>query len=328
MTELAAMPAPSPAHEVISFVQMIERLARDKSVDIERLDRLLAMRERENARMAEQAWKAAMSAAQAEMEPVRADATNEQTRSRYASHAALDGAIRPIYTGHGLALTFDSGDAPLPDHVRIICDVSHSPDGHSRRYHLDMPVDGKGARGGDVMTKTHAMGSGITYGKRYLLGMIFNLAVTKDDDGNAAGGKLPAKIQRNVDRLKPGGSISERAMQARVAEAWRRPPPEPFEASQAGKGRLRSHTGRSSKYDERNPPPHEGIPDHAAKALNRQLHPMNDELPEHSAPPTISRREQMKASTEPLDRTERDGIPGFCDRREPQEDASYLDLVK
>jgi hypothetical protein len=50
-----------------------------------------------------------------------------------------------------------------------------------------MPADGKGARGNDVMTKTHATGAAITYGKRYLLGMIFNLAVTRDDDGNGAG---------------------------------------------------------------------------------------------------------------------------------------------
>jgi hypothetical protein len=31
------------------------------------------------------------------------------------------------------------------------------------------------------------MGSGITYGKRYLTEMIFNLTVFSDDDGNAAG---------------------------------------------------------------------------------------------------------------------------------------------
>ena len=118
MSELAPV---SPASEVVAFVQMIERVARDSSIDIDRLDRLLAMRERENARRAEQAWKAAMSAAQAEMEPVRADATNDQTRSRYASHAALDGAIRSIYTGHGFGLTFDTDtdDAVPPDHVRI-----------------------------------------------------------------------------------------------------------------------------------------------------------------------------------------------------------------
>jgi ERF superfamily protein len=52
-----------------------------------------------------------------------------------------------------------------------------------------MPADGKGAKGGDVMTKTHATGSALTYGRRYLLALIFNLAIgeLQDDDGNAAG---------------------------------------------------------------------------------------------------------------------------------------------
>ena len=50
-----------------------------------------------------------------------------------------------------------------------------------------MPADGKGAKGGDVMTKTHAAGAAVTYGRRYLLGMIFNITtITKDDDGNSA----------------------------------------------------------------------------------------------------------------------------------------------
>jgi ERF superfamily len=49
-----------------------------------------------------------------------------------------------------------------------------------------MPADGKGAKGGDVMTKTHAAGSAFTYGQRYLLKMIFNIAIGDDDDGNRA----------------------------------------------------------------------------------------------------------------------------------------------
>jgi hypothetical protein len=68
----------------------------------------------------------------------------------------------------------------------VICRVSHQ-NGHSRTYQIDMPADGKGAKGGDVMTKTHATGSAVSYGMRYLLKMIFNIAVSdKDDDGNAA----------------------------------------------------------------------------------------------------------------------------------------------
>jgi hypothetical protein len=48
-----------------------------------------------------------------------------------------------------------------------------------------MPADGKGAKGGDVMTKTHATGAALTYGRRYALLMAFNLVVGEpDNDGN------------------------------------------------------------------------------------------------------------------------------------------------
>jgi hypothetical protein len=92
--------------------------------------------------------------------------------------------VRPHYSAEGIALTFDTGEA-APEFVRVICNVAKG--GFSRAYHIDMPADGKGAKGGDVMSKTHATGSAVTYGRRYLLSMIFNLAVGQDDDGNAAG---------------------------------------------------------------------------------------------------------------------------------------------
>jgi hypothetical protein len=128
--------------------------------------------------VAEQAFNIALADAQTEMHPVATDSDNPQTRSRYASYAALDRAVRPIYAGHGFALSFNTADAPGPEQARIVCDVSHVG-GDTRRYHIDMPVDGKGARGGDVMTKTHAMGSGISYGMRYLLRMIFTWRSTR-----------------------------------------------------------------------------------------------------------------------------------------------------
>jgi hypothetical protein len=289
---------------------MIERAARDSSIDIDKLDRLLLMRERENARVAEQAFNAALAEAQAEMHPVAADSDNPQTRSRYASYAALDRAVRAICTRHGFGLTFNTADAPGPEQARIVCDVCHAG-GYTRRYHVDVPVDGKGAKGADVMTKTHAMGSGISYGMRYLLRMIFNLAVCQDDDGNAAGGRATPERPRTVvpapkHRLKVGG-IADRAMVARVAQAWEPKPTKVFRASQAG------HVP-----DE--PPPHNFIPDgpgEAARALNRRLHPMNDELPGDLGPPK-------------LDCTERDGVPRFLDRRKANgsaAEATFVDLV-
>ena len=71
------------------------------------------------------------------------------------------------------------------DYVLVLCRVSHK-DGHCRTYQKEMPADGKGAKGGDVMTKTHAAGAAMSYGMRYLLKGIFNVAVGEEDkDGNA-----------------------------------------------------------------------------------------------------------------------------------------------
>lgn len=172
--------------ETSAVLSMIERAARDPSVDIDKLKQLMEMREKAELQAAERAFNRAMKAAQAEMRPISADAENSQTRSRYATYAKLDMALRPIYTKHGFALSFDEADSPKPEHVRVLCYVSHD-DGFTRTYRKDMPADGKGAKGGDVMTKTHATGAAASYGARYLLKGIFNVAVGEDDrDGNTA----------------------------------------------------------------------------------------------------------------------------------------------
>jgi ERF superfamily protein len=179
---------PVVASDAASIMAVIERAAADPKTDVDKLERLLGMYERIAARQAEQAYSEAMNAAQEEMGPVSQDASNPQTRSKYASFAALDKAIRPIYARHGFSLSFDTGEGAAGDHVRVVCKVAHRS-GHSERPHLDMPADGKGAKGGDVMTKTHATMAAVSYAKRGLLKMIFNIAEGEaDDDGNRASG--------------------------------------------------------------------------------------------------------------------------------------------
>ena len=87
--------------------------------------------------------------------------------------------------------------------------------GYTRRYHIDMPADGKGAKGGDVMTRTHATGSAVSYGKRYLLIMIFNLTMggEYEDDGNAAGGQKMkdedfVSLRDNIDNAHTIGEVT------------------------------------------------------------------------------------------------------------------------
>ncbi|EXF45220.1 ERF family protein [Pseudomonas sp. BAY1663] len=207
------------ATESTTILQVIQRAAADPQCDIEKMERLMAMHERMQAKNAETQFNLALSAAQSEMRPVSADAENKQTRSRYATYAKLDSALRPIYTRHGFSLSFNSEAAKSEGEIRVVCYVSHAA-GHTRPYMLDMPADGKGAKGGDVMTKTHAVGSGASYGMRYLLKMIFNVAVGEDDDdGNAAAApKLITQVQ--LYRLQGVLSQCSQGTQSKFAEAW------------------------------------------------------------------------------------------------------------
>lgn len=174
-------------------------------VNVENIERMMAMYERLEAKKAEQAFNAAMTDAQTEMRPVAADANNPQTRSRYATYHALDKALWPIYTKHGFSPSYDTGDSPKPDHIRVLCYLSHR-NGHTRTYKVDMPCDGKGAKGADVMTKTHAAGAALSYGQRYLLKGMFNITIGDDDDGNGAsdnGGQLTdEQLQTVFDLLE------------------------------------------------------------------------------------------------------------------------------
>lgn len=178
-----------PINDSAALMQAVARAASDPTVDVEKMERLFAMHERMEARQAESAFNAAMSRVQSDMRRIATDKTNSSTRSDYATYGALDRVLRPLYTHEGLSLSFDT-ETPQAELLRVICHVSHTG-GHTRRYSIDMPADGKGAKGGDVMTKTHATGSAASYGMRYLLKMIFNVALGNDpddDDGNGASG--------------------------------------------------------------------------------------------------------------------------------------------
>jgi hypothetical protein len=197
----------APLDESAAVLSMITRAASDPNVDIDKMERLVQMREREQARQAEIAFNDALNRAQSQMGRIAADAVNPQTRSAYATYGQLDRALRPIYTTEGFALSFDTGANPPEGHVTVLCHASHR-NGFTRTYRVDMPVDGKGAKGNDVMTKTHAMGSGMSYGRRYLLQAIFNIAIGQDDDGNGAGSAYVTEQQAATlrDRLDACGA--------------------------------------------------------------------------------------------------------------------------
>ena len=183
MSEAKQLAMPNVPEAPTGMVSMMERLALNPDLPVEKLEKLLDMQLKVRALEAEAAFNAAMTTCQSEMGRVSADAKNTHTGSTYATYAKLDKALRPIYTKHGFAVSFDEGDAPA-EHVLALAYVSHSA-GHTRTYRKTMPIVTKGLKGGDMMTATHGAASAGSYAKRYLLKDIFNVAIGEDDnDGN------------------------------------------------------------------------------------------------------------------------------------------------
>jgi hypothetical protein len=167
-----------------SMNTIIERAALDPTFDLDKLQRLLDMQEASQIRFSDQAFTAAHASAEAEMGSVITDKRNDQTRSNYATFAQVDREARPIYTRHGFAISFTTEPTGLPEQLLVVGTLSHR-DGGSRRYQVPVPIVTTGFKGQQMMTPIHATMSAISYGKRNLEVMMFNLQVDADSDGNA-----------------------------------------------------------------------------------------------------------------------------------------------
>lgn len=181
--------APAMAQsETAAVLSMIERMARDESVDLSRLERLMEMHERVSARQAKQAYAEALAAMQAEM-PLIVErgairhGDNKPVIARYALWEDVVQQITPVMRKHGFAITFRIG---RQNERILVTGVLTHRGGHSEETTMDLPVDA-----GPGRNAVQAIGSSTSYGKRYAAAALLNFVsgMERDDDGAAGGGE-------------------------------------------------------------------------------------------------------------------------------------------
>lgn len=192
--------APQIGADSGALISMIARAASDPSVSIDKMERLFAMHKEMEARQAKTAYQAAMAAVQAEIGPIIKDRHNPHAKSMYATLEAVDATVRPIYTRHGFSLSFDAPEV-TDKGIMIACDVLHAG-GHSERKTLVGALDTVGPNGTRNKTDIQGMGSTVSYVRRYLTCMIFNVVIGNEDrDGrprNDVGGTITAAEYENL----------------------------------------------------------------------------------------------------------------------------------
>lgn len=205
-TQLAVM---NPSQMIQAALQS----AIDNKQGLEVVSSLLEQRKWALQREDEENFNAALRRIQDRLKPIAKKGWNEQTKSRYATAESIDDIIEGQLQQENMALSFEPESHPDPHMICVVGVLSLGA--YSRRYPLPMPTDGQGPKGGGVMSRTHATGSAITYAKRYLKNMIFNLRFQeKDDDGNGAGGKQLGSVSehdyiRHIDNISNANNAEE-----------------------------------------------------------------------------------------------------------------------
>jgi hypothetical protein len=171
---------PQQAEVADAFLAMIERAARDPSVDLVKMQGLFDLKEKTDVRRARSAFLAAFSALQSDLPSVERKGTGHNAK-KYARFEDFVEAIRPKLSLHGFSLSHRVTQ-PAPDRICITAVLGHR-EGHQEETTLSLPMDTSGNK-----TAVHALASSISYGKRYTGMAIIGVATEdEDDDGKAAG---------------------------------------------------------------------------------------------------------------------------------------------
>ena len=155
---------------------------------------------------------------QATVSKVAKESSNPFFKSKYASLANILNTIQKPLSECGLAIS------QFPDENALTTIIVHAESGEWMESSYVMPV----AKQNDPQ----AMGSAMTYARRYALGSILNLNIDDDDDGEKAMGRQEQAVRakrpltqsgehwaKAVEHLKTGGLMTDITSKFEVSEA-------------------------------------------------------------------------------------------------------------
>lgn len=199
---VASAKPPAERAEPKSFLEVIYQASRDPKVDDVKFGRFLVMQKELEDRDAERGYGLAMNAAQSQMPVILRNKENPDTHSKFANLETVQKHVVPIATQHGFSLSFGTADSPLPNHYRITCTAMHIA-GHKKIYFADFPADDVGPKGTKNKTLVQGIGSMMSYARRYLILLIFNITLAEEDN-DGVGQKLTtisAEQEKTIDDL-------------------------------------------------------------------------------------------------------------------------------
>lgn len=168
---------PSAVTEAAAIFSMIERVAAQPDVPIERVEQLFKLYTQMDAERARRSYHAAFAQMQPALPAV--ERKGKAHNSKYARFEDVVSAVMPVLAANGFGMSFRI--AETAGKVVVTCILSHR-DGHSESTNYAFPYDTSGSK-----NAIQAIGSATSYGKRYTMNALLGIATKdEDDDGSAA----------------------------------------------------------------------------------------------------------------------------------------------
>lgn len=205
--EVALVPA-----GVDPMLAMMERLASNKDVDVVKLQALIDMQKDIMSVNAKAAFNAAFAKLQQQLPTVVEK--GKTNNGKYARLEDIIETVRPILGAHGFSLSHRT-EWPDKGTVKVIGVLTHEQ-GFSRESEFLGSADTSGNK-----NAIQALGSAVSYGRRYTTKDLLNI-VTKDedDDGRKAAAKLPEPDGYQAWVKHIDGLVEKGATRVELNAAW------------------------------------------------------------------------------------------------------------
>jgi len=219
-----------PSDSLSAVLALIERLTLDPDADVEKLERMIGMYERLQAREAELAYNAAKGRILKKLAAIKIVKNRSAVREsengkphqgssevfKYAPLEEIDKYLRPLLVEESMDLSY-SDEPGTGGGIVIRGRLKHLPGGHYEDSFMPAPLDTTGGK-----SEVQAVGSTNSFLRRYVACNIFNIVVVGDDD-DGTGGPLDEAQTRTIldlmNRAKAGPKFLKYMKAQSTAEA-------------------------------------------------------------------------------------------------------------
>ena len=164
-----------------AMINVLQQLITRPDLDSDafnRIDKYLDIQERIMNKNSQIAFNNALAEMQPEMPIIKRK--TKGYNSQYAAYENIMEPYLPILSKHGFSLSFSNEN--IENAIKIFGTLAHK-EGYQKTVDISLPLDTSGNK-----NNLQAVGSTISYGRRYLVGMLLNVVTEGEDDDGHSGG--------------------------------------------------------------------------------------------------------------------------------------------